>query len=54
MEKNYITRCDGLDCPFRDDCKRYELYLQDKENLKYMILIMPTLTDKVCLNQIKK
>ena len=51
--KGYVTRCDGLGCPFRDNCKRYELYLQDREEGKYAISIIPHLTDKVCLDIIK-
>lgn len=51
MDK-YITRCEGLGCPFRDGCKRYELSLKDKEEMKYAISIIPHLTNKVCLDRI--
>lgn len=50
--KDYITRCEGLGCPFRDGCRRYELSLQDKAEMKYAISIIPHFTDKVCLDRI--
>jgi len=51
--KDYVARCEGLACPFKDNCKRYALHLKDREELKYAIHIIPQLTDKVCLNIIK-
>ena len=51
--KDYVARCEGLECPFKDNCKRYALHLKDREELKYAIHIIPQLTDKVCLNIIK-
>jgi hypothetical protein len=49
---DYITRCEGLECPFRDGCKRYRMYQEDRENKKYAISIIPHFTDKVCLDRI--
>ena len=54
MKDLYITRCDGLQCPFRDGCLRYDLYLKDREDTKYSILIFPHFTDKVCIDRIEK
>lgn len=52
MKDLYITRCEGLQCPFRDGCKRYDLYLKDKSEGKYCISIIPHITDKVCLDRV--
>jgi hypothetical protein len=51
--KDYVARCEGLGCPFKDNCKRYALHLQDRVALKYAINIIPQLTDKVCLDMVK-
>jgi hypothetical protein len=51
--QDYLSRCEGLGCPFKDKCKRYSLHLKDREQLKYAIHIIPHFTDKVCLDIIK-
>ena len=39
--KDYVTRCEGLECSLRDGCRRYQAYLQDRETGKYPICIIP-------------
>ena len=50
---DYMLRCEGLACPFKDNCKRYALHLKDHGEMKYALHIIPQLTDKVCLDIIK-
>lgn len=41
FKKDYVTRCEGLECSLRDGCRRYQAYLQDRETGKYPICIIP-------------
>ena len=53
MERYGIMDCEGLGCPFKSNCKRYETHLKNREMKKYSFTIIPHLTDKVCLDIIK-
>ena len=52
-KEDYMT-CEGLGCPFKDDCKRYEANIKAKEEKRYVFTIFPSLTDKGCTDKIKK
>ena len=55
MLGDYISRCEGLGCSFRDDCKRYELWLQDKTgDKKASICVIPGLLPEGCHTMIRK
>lgn len=43
--KDYIDRCEGLGCAFKEKCARYQLYKKDKEDLKYSLCLIPHLAD---------
>jgi hypothetical protein len=45
--------CEGLSCPFKGNCKRYQMHLRNRELKKYAFYIITQLTDKVCLDIIK-
>ena len=53
MERYGTMSCEGLGCPFKKNCKRYEIHLQNLEVKRYAFYIIPKLTDKVCLDIIK-
>jgi hypothetical protein len=50
MMKDYVTRCEGLACTLKDKCRRYQVYLQDKEQGKYRICIIPRQIENGCLD----
>ena len=50
--KDYITRCEGLACPLKDGCRRYQVYLQDRDQLKYPICIIPRQIENGCLDRV--
>ena len=49
-----MIACEGLQCPLKEKCQRYEKYLESRDMKKYVLVLFPHNTDTGCADIILK